>query len=177
VTATADQLSAGLDHIRAAPTDQGTLELIVRRPVVNEREILEEGLLTAEHGLVGDMWSWRGTRPNPRAQVTVMNARSTALVAGDDRKRWALAGDQLYVDLDVGPANLPPGTRLAIGDAVLEVSDLPHLGCAKFTARFGQEARDFVNSEEGVSLNLRGINTQVVQPGTVRVGDTVRKLQ
>jgi MOSC domain-containing protein YiiM len=104
-----------------------------------------------------------------------MSARAAAMIAGD-RGRWALAGDQLYVDLDLSPANLPPGTRLAIGSAVLEVSDLPHLGCGKFTARYGADARDLVDSEEGVSLNLRGINTRIVQSGIVRRGDAVRKL-
>jgi MOSC domain-containing protein YiiM len=176
MTATAEHFAAGLDNVRAAPIDNGTLELIVRRPVVNAREVLEEGVLDAQVGLVGDCWSFRGKRPNPKAQITVMNARAAALVAGE-RERWALAGDQLYVDLDLSPANLPPGTRLAVGGAVLEVTDAPHLGCGKFTARFGQEARDFVNSEEGTSLNLRGINTRIVHPGTVRVGDTIRKLQ
>jgi MOSC domain-containing protein YiiM len=104
-----------------------------------------------------------------------MSARAAALIAGD-RDRWPLAGDQLYVDLDLSGDNLPPGTRLAIGSAVVEVSDLPHLGCGKFTERYGAEARELVNSPEGVALNLRGINAQVVQSGTVRLGDAVRKL-
>jgi MOSC domain-containing protein YiiM len=175
MTATAAELSAGLDHVRAAPTEVGTLELIVRRPTVDERETLELGELDVSLGLVGDSWSLRGSRPNPKTQVTVMNARAAALVAGE-RERWALAGDQLYVDLDLSAANLPPGTRLAIGQAVLEVTDLPHLGCGKFTARFGDEAREFVNGPEGVPLNLRGINTRVLDGGTIRLGDRVRKL-
>jgi MOSC domain-containing protein YiiM len=169
------ELRLGLDDVRAAPADDGVVELIVRRPEVGEREVLEEGELDVELGLVGDSWSSRGKRPNPKSQLTLMNARATALVAGE-RERWPLAGDQLYVDLDLSPDNLPPGTRLSIGDAVVEVSDLPHLGCAKFTARYGEEARDFVNSPEGVALNLRGINASVVTGGTVRPGDRVRKL-
>ena len=173
---TADDLRAGLGHIEAAPSDNGTLELIVRRPRVDEREMLEEAELDVELGVVGDSWSTRGKRPNRKAQVTLMNARAAALVAGPDGERWALAGDQLFVDLDLSGANLPPGTRLAIGSAVVEVSDLPHLGCGKFTARFGEDARALVNSDEGVALNLRGINTTVVQGGTVWRGDSVRKL-
>ena len=120
-----------------------------------------------------DSWGTRG-HPNLKAQVTVMSARAAQLVA-QDRSRWSLAGDQIYVDFDLSAANIPPGTRLALGSAVIEVTDQPHLGCQKFTERFGAAARELVNSAEGTSLNLRGINTRVVQPGTVRVGDTVRK--
>jgi len=172
---TAADLAEGLDHVRAAPRDEGTVELIVRRPEVEERELLDEGELDPAQGLVGDCWGRRGKRPNAGAQLTLMNARAAQLVAGT-RDRWALAGDQLYVDLDLSAANLPPGTRLAVGSAVVEVSGVPHLGCEKFTRRFGAEARAFVNSPEGVALNLRGLNTRIVEAGTVRVGDVVRKL-
>jgi MOSC domain-containing protein YiiM len=106
-------------------------------------------------------------------QINIMNARATALVAGS-KDRWPLAGDQLYVDLDLSGANLPPGTRLAIGSAVLEVTSQPHTGCAKFVARFGLDAMKFVNSPVGRELNLRGINAKVVTAGTIRVGDDVR---
>jgi len=173
---TAEDARTGLDHVAASPADDGVLELVVRRPAVNERELLEEGELDVELGLVGDRWSRHGKRPNRKAQVTLMNARSAALVTGDTRESWALAGDQLYVDLDLSGDNLPPGTRLAIGSAVLEVTDMPHLGCGKFAVRFGADTREFVNSEDGVALNLRGINTRVVESGTVRRGDSVRKV-
>ena len=159
MAAIAEELGAGLEHVRAAPRDQGSLELIARRPAVDEREVVEEGELDVERGLVGDSWSLRGKRPNPKAQVALMSARAAALIAGD-RERWPLAGDQLYVDLDLSGDNLPPGTRLGIGSAIVEVTDLPHLGCSKFTQRYGAEAREFVNSPEGVALNLRGINTR-----------------
>jgi len=168
-------LEAGLDHVRVAPAEEGTLELIARRPTVDVREVLEEAELDVEQGLVGDSWSLRGRQPNPKAQVTLMSARAAELIAGE-REHWPLAGDQLFVDLDLSGANLPPGTRLAIGSAMVEVTDMPHLGCGKFTKRFGHEARAFVNSPNGVALNLRGINTRVVQSGTVRRGDAVRKL-
>jgi MOSC domain-containing protein YiiM len=176
--ATPADLEAGLEHLRATPRDEGVVELIVRRPAEGEREVVEEAELDLAEGLVGDSWQARGRsggRPsNTNAQVTVMNARATALVAGD-RERWPLAGDQLYVDFDLSGDHLPPGTRLELGSAVLEVTADPHTGCKKFNERFGLEALKFVNSPEGRELNLRGINTRVVQPGTVRVGDAMRK--
>jgi MOSC domain-containing protein YiiM len=177
--ATPAELEAGLDHLRAAPRGEGVVEMIVRRPVEDERELVDEAELDLVEGLVGDSWRARGRsggRPaNEKAQITVMNARSTALVAGD-RERWPLAGDQLYVDFDLSGEHIPPGTRLAVGTAVIEVTDDPHTGCKKFSARFGLEALLFVNSPEGKALNLRGINTRVVQAGTVRVGDAIRRL-
>ena len=166
-------LEAGLDHVRNAPADQGTLELIVRRPAEGEREVLAEAKIDTDAGLVGDGWLNRSG--DPACQITVMNARAAALVART-RDRWPLAGDQLYVDFDISGENLPPGTRLAVGSAVIEVSHLPHRGCKKFMARFGLEALRFVNSEQGYALNLRGINTTVVQAGVVRTGDPVTKL-
>jgi MOSC domain-containing protein YiiM len=177
--ATPAELEAGLDDLRAAPKGEGVVELIVRRPTVDEREAVDEAELDLEEGLVGDSWRARGRsggRPaNEKAQITVMNVRSTALVAGE-RERWPLAGDQLYVDFDLSGEHIPPGTRLAVGTAVIEVTDDPHTGCKKFSARFGLEALMFVNSPEGRALNLRGINTRVVEPGTVRVGDVIRRL-
>lgn len=176
-----DALQAGLDEIRRSPSDEGTVALIVRRPDEDEREVLEEAALDLEEGLVGDMWRRRGSSrtadgsANPDAQVTVMNARVIALLAGA-RDRWPLAGDQLYVDFDLSVENLPPGTRVALGSTVLEISAEPHTGCAKFSARFGSDAIRFVNSPLGRELRLRGVNTRVVEPGRVRPGDVVRKL-
>jgi MOSC domain-containing protein YiiM len=169
-----EELAAGLDHVRSSPTDRGTVELIVRRPAENEREVLDEAELDAAVGLVGDRWHL-GSSPTNDAQLTLMNARLAELVA-QSRDRWALAGDQLYVDLDLSVENLPPGTRLAVGEAVLEVSEVPHTGCAKFSARFGTDALKLVNKGEGRELRLRGMNARVVQPGTVRRGDAISKL-
>ena len=171
---TRQELEDGLAHVREAPKDVGTLELIVGRPAVDERIELASAAVEVDRGLVGDRWR-RGGRPNPKSQLTIMNARATQLVAGD-RSRWALAGDQLYVDFDLSPQNIPPGTKLAIGSALIEVSDQPHLGCEKFSARFGDVARAFANAPEGTAVNFRGINTRVVRSGTVRVGDAVEKL-
>ncbi len=178
---TTEQLEAGLDDIRQAPKDSGVLQLIVRRPDTGEREILDDGQLDAAEGLVGDNWRARGSNStpdgsaHPECQITIMNTRVTALVA-QDKARWHLAGDQFYVEMDISRENLPPGTRLAIGDAVLEVSANPHTGCGKFVERFGADAMKFVNSAVGRELCLRGINTWVIEPGAVSVGDTVRKL-
>jgi hypothetical protein len=176
---TADELTAALPHVRSAPADGGVLELIVRRPAVDSREILHEGELDPRVGLVGDNWDQRPSSrtadggPHPDMQLNVINARVAALLAGTDEATRALAGDQLHVDLDLSAANLPAGTRLAIGDAVIEVTDQPHTGCSKFTQRFGLDAHRWVNSPEGRELNLRGINARVVVPGTIRRGDTI----
>jgi hypothetical protein len=175
-----EAVEAGLDAVRASPADNGRVELIARRPEVDAREILEEATLDPDGGLAGDNWhvkpSLKTGAPNPEAQLTVMNARVSALVAGEDRERWALAGDQLYVDLDLSYRNLPPGTRLQVGEAVLEVTAEPHRGCGKFSARFGVEALKLVNSAVGRELNMRGINTTVVTGGVVRTGDAVVKV-
>jgi MOSC domain-containing protein YiiM len=174
-------LEDSLDHIREAPQDSGTLELIARRPAVDEREVLTEARLDIHDGLEGDTWRPRGSSrtldggPDPDAQLTLMNARASAAIAGE-RERWALAGDQLYVDLDISRANLPPGSRVQIGSAVIEFSEPPHTGCAKFSGRFGNDALRFVNSPIGRELRLRGANCRIVVAGTVRVGDTIRKL-
>lgn len=175
------QLEAGLDGVRRSPKDEGTLQLIVRRPQRLERELVDEGTLDVAVGLVGDNWSTRGSTgtpdgsADPELQLTLMNSRAADLVAGS-RERWHLAGDQLFVDMDISRTNLPPGTRLAIGSTVLEVSVKPHNGCAKFSGRFGADALRLVVSAAGQELCLRGINAKVVQSGDVRVGDAVRKL-
>jgi MOSC domain-containing protein YiiM len=175
----ADELEAGLDHIRSSPAMEGMVELVVRRPAEGEREVLAEASLDVDFGVVGDDWHARSIRrggnPDPRTQLTLMNARTVALLAGD-RERWPLAGDQLYVDLDLSPENLPSGTRLEVGTAVVEISDVPHTGCAKFTERFGSDATRFVNGQSGRPLRLRGVNARVVQNGLVRPGDPIRKL-
>lgn len=170
-----------LDDVRESPRDAGTVELIVRRPAIDEREVLDEAHLDSEVGLVGDNWLVKGSSSmpdgssNPLGQITLMNARAAALIAGE-RDRWPLAGDQFYVDLDLSGTNLPPGTSLALGSAVIEVTEKPHTGCQKFSGRFGLEALRLLNTPEGRELNLRGINTKVVQPGTVSTGDTIRKI-
>ncbi|MGZ8783242.1 MAG: MOSC domain-containing protein, partial [Gaiellaceae bacterium] len=177
VQLTEEELEAGLNRILGSPADTGTIELIVRRPAEDQREELEEAELDLSEGLVGDDWRRRGSgrmsdgSANPDAQVTVMNVRVADLVTASDPQRWALAGDQFYVDLDLSEANVPAGTRLALGTAVLEVTAEPHTGCAKFSARFGQPAHRFVNTKAHRHLHLRGINARVVEPGTVRRGD------
>jgi len=176
---TAEELEAGLDKIRQSPRDEGVLALIVRRPSADARDVLEVGELSPVEGLIGDAWSARqasqaSDATRTKTQLTVMNSRAIALIA-QDRSRWPLAGDQLYLDLDLSSSNLPPGTQLAIGSALVEVTDQPHTGCRKFSARFGSEALKFVNSAAGRQLNLRGIYVRVIQGGRVQVGDQARK--
>lgn len=177
---TAAEIEAGMETVTAAPTEEGPLQLLVRRPSVGEREILEEGELDSVRGLVGDDWVNRpglnSDRPSPFAQITLMNARYTELIAGSDPNDWALAGDQLYVDLDLSKSNLPPGERLALGGATLEITPEPHTGCAQFSARFGSEALKATSTGPGRELRLRGVNAIVVESGVVRRGDIARKL-
>jgi hypothetical protein len=180
---TAD-LESRLDQVRAAPADAGTVRLVVRRPDVGVREILDEGRLELADGLVGDTWLARARSRaiadgrHFDAQVNVMSARMVGLLA-DTAEEQAYAGDQLFLDLDISTANLPTGSRLAFGDpdvggAVIEISAKPHNGCAKFTARYGEDAMRFVNSDIGKQLRLRGFNARVVEAGVVRPGDVVR---
>jgi hypothetical protein len=175
------RLMAGLGRIRNSPADGGRLVLIVRRPAVGEREQPAEAVLDPGTGLAGDNWLARGTSTtpdgsaDPNRQITVMNARVAELVA-DGTDRMALAGDQLYLDLDLSVDNLPAGSLLAVGQAVLRVSEAPHTGCAKFVERFGAEAMRFVNGRIGRQLRLRGMNARVVVPGTVRLGDLATKV-
>lgn len=175
------ELEAGLPAILDSPKERGALELIVRRPRADERETLDEAVLDLYAGLDGDNWAHRrssrtpdGT-PHPETQLTLMSARVIALLART-KERWPLAGDQLYVDLDLSASNMPPGTRLQIGSAIVEITAQPHTGCSKFAARFGHAALRFVNGPARKELRMRGVYAKVMQPGTIRVGDVVTKL-
>ena len=176
-----ERLEAGLDEIRRSPADGGTLLMIVRRPGIDQREVVEDGSLDIAVGLTGDSWQDRASSssadggPHPLAQVTIINSRMLDLVARS-RERWPLAGDQLVIDLDLSAENLPPGTRLSIGAAVIEVTEKPHTGCLKFAGRFGHDALRFVSTPLAMELRLRGVNTRVVQSGAIRAGDTVAKI-
>ncbi len=175
-----ERLEAGLDHIRESPQNHGRLVLVVRRPEVGQRDLPREAFLDQVTGLDGDNWLTRGSSSTPDGsadpdkQITLINTRLAELVAGGT-ERMALAGDQLHVDLDLSVDNLPAGSLLAVGEAVLRVSEAPHTGCAKFIERFGTEAMRFVNSRTGRRLRLRGMNTRIVVPGTIRLGDLAVK--
>jgi hypothetical protein len=179
---TFEQLQDRLGHVSDAPSDHGTLEMIVVRPDVGERVVLDEAALDPDHGVVGDSWKDRGSgrtedgSAHPDMQLNVISSRVLDLIAGG-RVRWQLAGDQLCIDFDLSEDNLPPWTRLAIGDAVIEVTDQPHTGCGKFSSRYGADALRWVNSPHGKAMRLRGVNARVVQAGTIRTGDTVTKLR
>lgn len=170
---TSEQIQAGMEHVLGSPADGGPLVKIVRRPDMERREVIGEGVLDVDLGLVGDNWMARST--DPVGQIAVMNSRFLSLIAQSEQ-RWELAGDQLIVDLDLSMENLPPGTQLAIGSAVLEIQEKPHTGCAKFSARFGQDALRFISTSSGRELRLRGVYARIVQSGRARAGDTVTKL-
>jgi hypothetical protein len=178
---TTEELEAGLDDIYQSPKDDGRINMIVRRPKDDEREVLPEAKLDLVEGLVGDNWKVRGSKKtsdgsaHPEMQLNIMNSRVIALLA-QDQDRWQLAGDQLFIDMDLSDTNLPAGTRLSLGTAVIEITAKLHSGCNKFAARFGQDAIKFVNSPLGKELHLRGVNAKVIQPGTIQVGDAVKKI-
>lgn len=175
-----EELRQGLDEIRRSPKDRGVLKAIVIRPETDARVLLQRCELSPDGGVHGDNWAkgcWMSLpdgRPHPDVQVTLMNVRSIALIAKEEA-RWSLTGDNLFVDLDLSEDNLPPGTRLSIGSALLEITDVPYKGCKKFAERFGVDATRFVNGREGLRLHLRGIYARIVEPGVVAVGDLMAK--
>ena len=175
------ELEAGLVDIRRSPIDMGIVERIARRPETGEREVVDTATLDTELGVVGDGWVHRGSKrmpdgsSDPEAQVTIMNSRVAALLS-DGPIGWEIAGDQLYVDLDLGVDNLPPGTRLRVGAAVVEISAVPHTGCVQFSSRFGPDALRFVSTPLARELRLRGVNTRIIESGVVRTGDRVSKV-
>jgi hypothetical protein len=178
---TTQELEAGIKDVYLSPKDVGKIELIVCRPDIEKREVVTAAKLDLTEGLVGDNWKARGSKKtvdgsaHPEMQLNIMNSRMIALLA-QDKERWQLAGDQLYIDMDLSAENLPAGTRLKLGSAIVEITAEPHAGCIKFAARFGQDAIKFVNSPLGKELHLRGVNAKVIQPGTIQVGDTVKKI-
>jgi hypothetical protein len=178
---TTKELEAGLENIYLSPKDDGRIDMIVRRPDVEKREVLPEAKLDLIEGLVGDNWKVRGSTStidgssHPEMQINIMNSRAIALLA-QEQERWQLAGDQLFIDMNLSAENIPAGTHLALGTAVIEITARPHTGCKKFAARFGQDAIKFVNSPLGKELHLRGVNARVIQSGTIQVGDAVKKI-
>jgi MOSC domain-containing protein YiiM len=175
-----DELNAALPDIRAAPKE-GPIEALVIRPDHGARLMPERVRLSRAGGTEGDHWArgcWRSTEdgaPHPDVQICIMPARVIRAIAGA-RENWAEAGDNLFIDMDLTPENVPPGTRLSMGSAVLEITAEPHNGCQAFIDRYGRDACLFVNTGPGRLMRLRGIYGRVVQDGEVRVGDPVRKV-
>ena len=179
-TKTFDALNVAWDQLDPSPSDNGTVEMIVRRPAGEQREELQSATFTAAEGLQGDDWLSRGTiktgtSPSPDTQVTLMNSRVIQLLSGD-KTRWAASGDQLFVDLDISKDNLPAGTQLQMGEVVMEISLTPHTGCSKFARRFGAPARKWIMTDAGKDMRLRGVYARVIQDGVVKVGDKISKL-
>lgn len=174
------EIEAGIAAAGLSPPDDGTLEMIVIRPQSEQRQVLDQAKLDPDEGLVGDNWRARGSghtgdgQAHPGMQIAIMNSRIIGLLAGE-RDRWPLAGDQLFVDLDISPENMPAGQRFTVGEALLEISEIPHTGCAKFTERYGSDAIRFVNSPEGRARRRRGVYARVIKPGLIRRGDRVTK--
>ncbi|QDU66046.1 MOSC domain-containing protein [Engelhardtia mirabilis] len=175
-----DELERRWTSCAPSPIETGSVELVVRRPEEGQREVLEHGFLDPVEGLVGDNWQSRGSRAtadgsaHPELQLTLMNVRAAEAIAGD-RAHWPLAGDQLFVDLDLSESSLPPGTRLQVGTAQIEITAPPHTGCDKFVARFGSAAMAWVSAPQGRSQRLRGVNARVVVAGAVAPGDRICK--
>ena len=175
------ELEAGVPHILASPKDDGEIQGITVRPVENERQEVDSIAVTYAGGLEGDHWAkgcWMTTddgAPHPDVQICIMNARCIDLIA-QERSNWAPAGDNLFIDMNLTPDNMPPGTRVSVGSAVLEITDTPHNGCAKFIERYGRDACVFVNTYERGKYKLRGIYARVEQDGTISMGDRVKKL-
>ena len=178
---TETEILDGLTEVRKSPQDNGSLSAIVIRPASNERLSLQHCRLSPEGGTEGDAWA-RGCwmtlpdgSPHPDVQICIMNSRMIDLVAGD-RDRWELAGDNLFVDLDLSRTNLQAGQLLSIGECVIEITEQSHNGCARFCQRFGAPALKVVNSPTGKKLRLRGIYAKVIKAGDVRVGDLITKV-
>jgi MOSC domain-containing protein YiiM len=176
-----ESLDPHLPALQALGTETGSLEHIIVRPTEGERELPETAELTIEDGLVGDRWRATAhvhadetvSREN---QLTIASTRLLELIA--EPERWPLSGDNLLVDMGLDMESLPVGSRLGIGDTVVvQISEVPHTGCAKFSARFGSDALKFVNSPEGRRLRLRGVNAHVIVPGPVSTGDAVRRIR
>ena len=177
---TEQEITDGLTEVLKSPQDFGTLRAIVIRPGHEERRSLQECRLSPEGGTEGDAWA-RGCwlqlpdgSPDPDVQICIMNSRMIDLVACD-KTRWELAGDNLFVDLDLSRENLLAGQLLSIGECVIEITEQPHNGCSKFSQRFGAPALKAVNSPAGKQLRLRGVYAKVITAGKVRVGDLIRK--
>ncbi|MHB8958445.1 MAG: MOSC domain-containing protein [Candidatus Limnocylindrales bacterium] len=166
--------------VAAAPRSGAVIELIVRRPDRDVREVVGEARLDPVEGLVGDGWLARGSKStpdgsaDPLSQLTIVNTRVLAAIEPDPT-RWPLAGDQVYADFDLSEANLPAGTLLRVGEALVEVTERPHTGCAKFASRFGADALRWISTPVGRSLRMRGMYVRVVEGGVVREGDAIRK--
>ena len=175
---TMHELLDKFSRLLESPSDNGIIDLIVARPSKDERKVLTTAELTCENGLVGDSWKNRNKKPNPKTQITLMNSSFIEMIAGG-KENWPLAGDQLYVNLDISKMNLPPGQKVAIGpdnNVILEITDIAHNGCSKFSARFGSDTLRFINAPERKDFRLRGVYAKVIKPGSIKISDPIKKM-
>ncbi len=173
-----EDLLKRLAALPRAPRDRGEIAALFARPGSNERTPIEKANLTAAGGMPGDRWSRpREGKPDPRPDkmLATMQAGVARMIANG--QPLGLFGDNLYLDLDLSAANLPAGTRLRAGGAVLEVTPEPHNGCLKFKARVGADALRLVSRKEDRHRNLRGIYLKVIEDGLVAAGDPVEVLR
>lgn len=173
---TLDELNSGLDEILGSPVDGGRVDMLIVRPMADERQTPQTVEVNSEVGVVGDHWSRGEYSDESDVQIAIMNTRVLDLVTGNARDRWSLAGDNLIADMDLSQENLVPGQKLEVGSAILEITEVPHKGCSKFSSRFGADALRFVNLGRAGELRLRGVYARVVQPGHITVGDQINKL-
>jgi hypothetical protein len=168
------ELDRRLDAMRASPRDVGIVRALVRRADGGgRRELLDSVTLSEVEGMPGDAWGRRPDR-TPESQLTAVEWGVAELIANGHP--IALFGDQLFLELDLSKGNLPVGSRVRLGAAVLEVSPKAHNGCQKYRRRFGPDALRFASRPDSRHRNFRGIYFRVVTEGLVRVGDPARVL-
>lgn len=168
------ELERRLAQLPPPPADAGTVHLIVARRADGVRETIEQLTLTPERGIPGDRWE-RRLADRPEMQITAIRRDVAELIANG--QPLTTFGDNLVVELDLSARNLPAGTRIRVGDALVEVSPFPHDGCVKFKGRFGTDALRFVAGKALRDLNLRGIYWTAIEPGAVGVGSAIQVLE
>lgn len=178
---TTAELAAALPYVCAAPKTATTIDSLCFRPARNQREFPAELQLSRAEGIRGERWltePWLRLpdgSPDPNIQVSILPLRVLNLV-WTDRENTPHPGDTIIADLDTSLTNLPPGSLLQAGTAILRVSDEFNEGCVKWKVRYGQAAKDWITAPGHPQLRLRGVLCAVEQDGFIRAGDALTKL-